>query len=307
VHHIAFDGWSESVLAADLAAAYSATRNARTSTAPMARATPDAPATSLSMVHYAHEEQAAHADLAGQTARLREELAELPILRWPAGPPARTPSSPQRREPPAHVEALLDADVVAGVDVLASVPGVTRFVVLLTLWGRALSAVTEQCDLAVGVPVAQRFGAATEHAIGCFMNIVCVRLRGAALSSGRDAFAATGQAVQRSFAAQDVQFADVVELLGQARTGRPPVFQTLFALQNNAPPRLELAGVRTRLLRQPYLDLPLELHAELWPTGNGMIRAVISWRPEAVAEQTARQLCAVFTEGVRTAASGAGR
>jgi mycobactin peptide synthetase MbtE len=40
------------------------------------------------------------------------------------------------------------------------------------------------------------------------------------------------------------------------------VLQTLFALEGNAEPRLELLRVRTEFLRQPYLDLPLELRAK---------------------------------------------
>jgi mycobactin peptide synthetase MbtE len=80
------------------------------------------------------------------------------------------------------------------------------------------------------------------------------------------------------------------------RAGRTPVFQTLFALQGNAEPRLELLRVRTEFLRQPYLDLPLELHAELWPQERGDVEMVVSFRLECVNEATAIELAKLYTE-----------
>jgi hypothetical protein len=136
--------------------------------------------------------------------------------------------------------------------------------------------------------------------------MVCIRLRGPALGAGLSAVEQTGRIAGRAFAAQDVPFADVVKLVRPAWTGRPALFQTLFALQDNAAPRLRLDGARTTFCRQPYLELPLELHAEMWPEEDGGLRLVVSFRPAAVPEVTARELAKNFTDRLRTMNAGAG-
>jgi hypothetical protein len=91
------------------------------------------------------------------------------------------------------------------------------------------------------------------------------------------------------------------------RGGRPPLFQTLFAVQDNAVPELRLAGLPTRFVRQPYLELPLELHAELWPaTGGGLLLTVYS-RPDAVSDATVAELAKRFTDRLHTSAPKASR
>jgi hypothetical protein len=82
----------------------------------------------------------------------------------------------------------------------------------------------------------------------------------------------------------------------EAEGGRTPVLQTLFALQGNAEPRLELLRVRTEFLCQPYLDLPLELRAELWPQDRGDVEMVVSFRHECVNEATAIELGKLYSE-----------
>jgi mycobactin peptide synthetase MbtE len=284
VHHIAFDGWSESVLAADIAAAYNRARGAGT---PAAESPP-----SLAAAYTDYAGRVAHADMARQQDYLRKELADLPALRWPAAPAQHGPCAP------GEVELPLGPDAVAGIDAQAAEAGVTRFVVLLSHCARSLAEVTGQRDLAVGVPVAQRSTPALERAVGCHINMLCVRLRGAAIGRGPSAIRETGRIAVRAFAAQDVPFSDVLRLARPPGAGRPPLFQTLFTLQDNAIPRLSLTGLRTAFLRQPYVQLPLELHTELWPGEDGGMRLVVSFRPEAVPEITAREFAERFTDRV---------
>ncbi|PSJ30351.1 non-ribosomal peptide synthetase [Streptosporangium nondiastaticum] len=286
VHHVAFDGWSEGVLAEDLSAAY------RTA---VARGTAElSPRPTLAEVH--REREARRREAAPEThhAFLRNELSGVPEMRWPSGP------EPREAGAPGLVEAVLGAEAVARADAAAAAAGVTRFVVLLSLWAASLSEATGQRDFAVGVPVAQRDGAGLERAVGCHINMLCLRLRGAALDGDGAALERVAETAARSFAAQDVPFPDVVSLVDPPRNGRPPLYQTLFACQDNTPARLGLVGANTTLLRQPYLDLPLELHTELWPADDGGLLVHIAFRPDAVAESTAREVAKRFAERVRT-------
>lgn len=292
VHHIAFDGWSETILTEDLAAAYNAAR-AGDEPAPAAP-----PQSSLADARDAHVERLAYVDLEAQREQLLAELADVPDMRWPEGP------TESRRGAPGYVELSVDPDVLAAVDAVSAESGVTRFVVLLHGWARSLAAVTSQRDLAIGVPVAQRYSPGLERAVGCHINMVCIRLRGAALGRGAAGIRETGRTVGRSFAAQDVPFADLARAVRRPRTGRPPLFQTLFSLHDNPPARLELDGLRTTFLPQPYLDLPLELVADVWPDDTGGPRLAVSFRREIVPEAVGRECALRFEEELRRIRSG---
>lgn len=280
VHHIAFDGRSESVLARDLAAAYEAARGSAATPEPVTLAAAyDAYAARL-------EGAAAHHDY------LREEFSGAPDLQWPAG----------ATEPAAGcvVEVPLSPAVVAGADALAAASGVSRFAVLLTCYATSLAEVTGQDDFVVGVPVVQRDAPVLEHAIGCHITMLALRLRG----STPDGVRAVGRLAERAFAAQDVPFPDLLRAAGVQPGDRHPLFQTVFALQDNPAPELRLPGLKTTFLRQPYLDLPLELHTELWPAPGGGLLVTVHFRPEAVPEVTAQEIAKRFADRTHTLRSG---
>lgn len=306
VHHVAFDGWSERILAEDLSTAY---RTAATSGTPAL-----SPRPTLAAVHRERRALLREAGAESHHAFLRAELSDVPAMRWPAGPESSrqavmpgTVETPGTVEAPGLVETVLDAEAVAGADAVAAAAGVTRFVVLLSSWAASLAEATGQRDFAVGVPVAQRDGVELERAIGCHINMLALRLRGASLEGDASAIARVAETTARAFAAQEVPFPDVLSLVEPPRGGRPPLYQTLFACQDNVPPRLELVGARATLLRQPYLDLPLELHTELWPTDDGGLLVHTAFRPDAVAESTASEVSKRFADRVRTLSPGATR
>jgi mycobactin peptide synthetase MbtE len=68
------------------------------------------------------------------------------------------------------------------------------------------------------------------------------------------------------------------------------LFQTLFAVHDNAPVRLALDGMRTSFVRQPYLALPLDLHTELWPGDDGGLLLTVYFDPDAVAGSCAADI-----------------
>ncbi|MGX6601664.1 amino acid adenylation domain-containing protein [Micromonosporaceae bacterium Da 78-11] len=294
VHHVAFDGWSEGILADDLGTAYRAAVETPAAT-PERFAAVLGPVSSMAELDRAARVRRRLAEPDRHLDRLRAELAGLPALRWPPVPvPGPVPMAGPP-EPP-RIEVRLAPETVAAIDVSAAEAGVTRFVVLLALWAASVAEVTGQRDFAVGTPVAQRDGTGLDRAVGCHITMLCLRLRGAALDGGGAAIRQTGQIVAQALAARETALSDLLDAAGPGPVGRAPLYQTLFAYQDNAPPRLRLPGARTTFVRQPYLDIPLELHAELWPDDEGGLRVEIAYRPEAVAEDTARDLAKLFDD-----------
>ncbi|MBB5803844.1 amino acid adenylation domain-containing protein [Saccharothrix ecbatanensis] len=272
VHHIAFDGWSEAVFARDLAAAYRGGLDH---------------APGLADTWSLRQDYLRHADLERQRAWAKEELRDLPQLVYPVGPDA-----PDHE--PGRVEEVLTPADVAVLDAAADAAGVTRFVALLAAYGRALAELSGQDDFAVGVPVAQRADHRLHDVVGCHVDLVCVRLRGDAGSLTH-----VGDLVRRAFEAQDVGFGEVVRLVNPPRSSRTPLFQNLFAYQDNTPPDLPLDDVATRFLRQPYLGLPTEVQTDVWPTDDGGLRVVVGFLPAAVAVGFADDLAKRFADLVR--------
>ncbi|MFB7361972.1 AMP-binding protein [Streptomyces hydrogenans] len=288
VHHIAFDGWSESVLAADLATAYATARAGDRPVLP--------PAPTVAGAARLRAARRAGADTGSALAERVAELTGVPPLAWPAPLDGPEPAAREIR----RTEVPLAADAAERLDEAARRSGTTRYAVLLALYGQVLTALTGQDDLAVGVPVAQRHDLALESAVGCHIDMACLRLRGEVLDGGPASVAAAGRILGRAFAAQDVPFHELVRALNPPRTGRPPLFQTLLVLQDNTPPALPLDGLTTTLLRPPYLDLPLEAHTELWPLPDGGLLLTVSHRPAAVPDHTARELAKRLADLVHT-------
>lgn len=298
VHHICFDGWSEAVIAADLGAAYNARRLGGCAARP--------PCPSLADAWSIREQYLRHVDLDRQRRWLERELRCLPELAYPGEPGAAGRAGGGAGRDTTHADPGLVAETigpaeVASLDAIATAAGVTRFAVLLSGYGQVLAELTGQRDFGVGVPVAQRSDDRLAHAVGCHVNAVCVRLRGdalagGALAGGARSVRAAGRLAAQALRAQDLGLGEVVRLVKPPRSGRTPLFQNLFAYQDNALPRLDLGGARTRFIRQPYLGLPTELQTDLWPQPDGGLRLVVSFDRQSVPSQFADDLAKRFAD-----------
>ncbi|GGN85418.1 amino acid adenylation protein [Actinoplanes lobatus] len=275
VHHVAFDGWSESVLADDLATAYRARAHGDQPQWP--------PVADLGRLHTIRTAHRAAAGTGDQLRRRIDGLNGLPELQVPAGAESGGPAQVTRELSAATVHALTAA---------ADHHGQSLFQLLLWLYGRALAECTGQRDFGIGVPVAQRVDARIEHMVGCFITMACVRLHGRAL--GPDGAATAGRLIQDAMRDVDVSIPELVRALNPPRSGRAPLFQTIFALQNNTTPHMDLTPAQATFLRQPYLGIPTELQAEVWPHDDGL-RLVITTDRAAVADDFAATLADTFT------------
>ncbi|WP_369184837.1 condensation domain-containing protein [Streptomyces sp. Y1] len=280
-HHIAFDGWSESVLAADLGASYDARLRGRRAELP-----PVAGAAARAGLRE-RQERLRQAELERQLAFWKQTLAGTPELVFPAAD-----GSGQ-----ARFTTTLDDGELAAVDALAARHGVTRFAVLLTVYDRALAGTTGQRDYGVGFPVARRWDPALANVIDCCVDSLCLRMEPATRYGTVDlgeALRATAARLSAAYAATDVSFPEVVRWLNPPRTGRAPLFQNMFALQDNAVGELRMRDLVARRVVEPYLGLPTELHTEVTPLGEGRLTVSVSCDRGRVPQDTARGLFDAF-------------
>lgn len=266
VHHAAFDGWSEHLLADELSQAY-------------AGADPRPPVPAPAQVYQLVQELGAAADLQGQREHWRASLDGLLPLSWPAGPaddPAAT--GDQHRV----IELAVADQALAAAVRAAREQSTTLLTVLLDAVREAVRRQTGQDDFGVGVPVTQRGTSELQRPIGCLIDTVCVRLRGAD---------DVREAVEAAIANADLPFAEVVRLLRPKRTGRHPLYQVIAAVQDSPLPCLDLTGCRAEPLPNTDVLWPdAELVVELFSAAGAPARLRISRDPARVDQLTFERL-----------------
>jgi len=290
VHHVAFDGWSESVLARDLSSAYSARCGGQV---------PDlGPTCSLRRVGSLRTAYLSALDLNGQFRRAAERLAETPSATLPAGTavtatgtrPVRTARADIGGDTPPHAR-------------LAAAHGVTSFVVLLAAYAHALRAVSGASDFAVGVPVSCRFDARLHGEIGNYINYVPVRLTLGTEDDERKLIALANESVAAAMGDQDVPFDELEQATRARRTASGPLVQHIFAVQDNATAVLDLPGTQALLDRDDHLmDIPTETFFEVWPPSSGYslthFTAALTYKSLTVSDGAAQRLLQTFTEAI---------
>jgi len=123
---------------------------------------------------------------------------------------------------------------------------VTLFMLLLAIYNVFLSKLSGQENILVGSPIAGRTHIDLENIIGLFINTLVFRN----CPSGEKAFSLFLQEVKTHalevFAKQDYIYEELMEKVGSTanNTGRNPLFDVMFVLQNMEIPEIEMAGLK---------------------------------------------------------------
>jgi hypothetical protein len=263
MHHIASDGWSLGVLIREVSALYEAFRAGQPSPLPD-------PA-----VQYADFAAWQHRWLQGDVLRQQldywtGQLAGLPPLELP-GDHSR-PAVPSGRGGERY--ATIPKDVLDAAKALGRQEGATLYMTLLAAFQALLHRYSGLDDVAVGSPVAGRSRAEAESLIGFFVNTLVLRgdLRGD--PGFRELLRRTRRTAIGAYSHQDIPFERLVTALQPGReTGRTPLFQVMFALQNAPLPALRSPELALTPLETPSgtAKFDLTLYAAEAPDGLRLI------------------------------------
>ncbi|MEW5926454.1 MAG: amino acid adenylation domain-containing protein [Gemmatimonadota bacterium] len=234
LHHIVSDGWSSGILMRELSvfyAAFSRGEEARLPALPVQY--PDFAAWQRGWL--------AGDVLERQLSYWRERLAGAPpLLEIPTDRPRPPVQSPRGGHRPFRVSEA----TTAALRELTLREGGTLFMTLLAAWQALLGRWSGQDDVSVGTPIAGRNRVETEGLIGFFVNTLVLR---AGLDGGPSLRALLGQVRETTlgaYAHQDIPFEKLVEELQPERSlSHTPLFQVMFALQNNERGSLELGDL----------------------------------------------------------------
>jgi amino acid adenylation domain-containing protein len=228
MHHIVSDGWSLGVLVREVSALYEAAHRGEP---------PRLPEPALQYVDYA----AWQLDwLQGEALRTQldywsAQLAGVATLELPTDRPRPAVSSQRGGER----AALLPRPVLDALRALGRQEGATLYMTLLAAFQVLLNRYSGQCDIAVGSPIAGRTRAELEDLIGFFVNTLVLRGDLAGDPPFRELLHRTRRAAIEAFTHQDLPFEKLLSVLHPDRaTGRSPLFQVMFVLQNAPLPAL---------------------------------------------------------------------
>jgi amino acid adenylation domain-containing protein len=267
IHHIAGDGWSLAPLARDLAAAYSA------------RCIGQAPDWAPLPVQYADfalwqrailgERSDPDSPVGRQLEYWRTTLAGVPQeLELPYDRPRPAISSGRGGEVPVQLPGELCQRLAR----LARDHGASLFMALHAAFAALLSRLGAGSDIPIGTPVAGRADEALDDLVGFFVNTLVLRADIGGDPTFAELLARVRDLDLAAYAHQDVPFEHLVEDLRPARSmARHPLFQVMFAFDNNDEAKLELPGLSVR--EQPLIgdtakfDLMLVLRDSPGPSG----------------------------------------
>jgi amino acid adenylation domain-containing protein len=234
MHHIVSDGWSTGILIREIAVLYDAFCSGRPS--PLS----ELPVQYADFAHWQRQWLQGEV-LETQLTYWKQQLLDArPLLELPADHPR--PAVQTFRG--AHQSFLLPKAVGDTLKALSRQEGVTLFMTLLAAFKILLHRYTNQDDLVVGTPTANRNRLETEGLIGFFVNTLVLRTDLSDNPSFRELLHRVREVCLGAYAHQDVPFERLVEELHLARDlSRNPLFQVMFVLQNASVQALELPGL----------------------------------------------------------------
>ncbi len=268
LHHVAADGWSEAVLVRELGAHYLARVSGREAALPP-----------LALQYGDYAVWQRRVDAGGARQRKLESWS-----RALAGAPAALELPADRPRPPVQsfrgdtFRFHLDAPRAGALRALARREDCTLFMVLLAGFDAWLHRCTGQDDLVVGTPLAGRDHPALEPLIGCFINVLPVRVRVDAGEGFRALLRRVRSALLDAYPAGDVSFDRIVDAAGMPRdASRSPLVQVLFALQNTPLERLDLPGLAAERVEVAGRSSRYDLSVYLREEPDGALGALVEF------------------------------
>lgn len=293
-HHSAFDGWSASILVRELSALYAAERRG-------ARAVLDAPP-----IHYAdfaawQRACSEGAPFAEQRDFWKRQLAGAP-------PDLELPGDRRSRQnvPPSmgRVPVVLEAALMSQLRALGQREGATTFMTLSAAFATLLARYSGQWDVVIGTAVANRRLPSTQSVIGAFVNTLALRFTLDAAAPFASAVRVARTVTTAAFDHHDLPFDIVVaDSAPERRADRTPLFQAMFAIQDQEGWQLDLDGAATTAIDTPPGVSAIPLSLVLHDSGDS-VRGYLEYRADVFDAGTITRLGANYAALLRHCASG---
>ncbi len=235
IHHIAGDAWSFAIFVREFAHYYAARREGREAEL----AAPDVDYADFARWQRRQWESGAFEE---HKAYWLEHLRAAP-------PFLNIPTDRPRPDVLTHRGALLSFDVdaaaAAGIRAISAEQGTTIFMSLLTVYSVLLARLSNQRDIIIGTPIANRNRSEWEELMGVFVNTLALRIDLDGSPGFRELLQRVRAVTLAAYEHQDMPFEQLVhELKPERDLSRSPLFQVMFDVQNVQVQKLEMPDVQ---------------------------------------------------------------
>ena len=262
MHHIVSDGWSMGVLIKEVGALYRAFIEDKPS--PLA------------------ELPVQYADFAVWQRRwLTGEVFETHWRYWKrqlggASPVLNLPTDKPRPEVQSFrgssQSLQLPGSMAEALNALSKHEGVTLFMLLLAAFKTLLSRYTEQSDIVIGSPIANRNRVELEGLIGFFVNTLILRTDLSGNPTFRELVGRVRAVALEAYAHQDMPFEQLVEQMQPERTmSRNPLFQVMFQMENTPREDLPLPGLVLSPVEVERVTTQFDLSFDVMENDQGLV------------------------------------
>ncbi|MGW3453151.1 amino acid adenylation domain-containing protein [Streptomyces albidoflavus] len=266
MHHSVSDGWSLGVFFREMVTLYEAFQAG--DPAPLAPLP-------IQYADYAH----------WQRQWLVDEVQDRQLGYWTRqldGVDPRLPLPADRTRPAiktyegAHERFHLPEDLLRQLKALAERHDVTLYMTLLSVYALLLHRYSEQTDIAIGTPVANRQRIESEGLIGFFANTLVMRTDLSGDPAFTELLGRVKDVALQAFSHQDVPFEAVVDALQLERSlSHSPLFQVAFVLQEAHTDReVRLGDLDVSLIEFDFDITKFDATLDLRETPDGLIGAI---------------------------------
>ncbi|RCJ25078.1 hypothetical protein A6770_28095 [Nostoc minutum NIES-26] len=262
MHHIVSDGWSMGVFVSELAALYNAYSQGE-----------ESPLTPLPIQYgdFAiwQREWLQGEVLQNQLNYWEQQLKDAPAL---LVLPTDRPRPAVQTFAGATQEFALSMELTQKLTKLSQEQGVTLFMTLLAVFDTLLYRYTEQEDILVGTPIANRNHGDIEGLIGFFVNTLVLRTDLSGNPSFNELLGRVRQMAMEAYSHQDLPFEMLVERLQPERDlSHAPLFQVDFLLQNDPLSQVQLNGLSATALPIESTTAKFDLTLAMSNTVTGLV------------------------------------
>jgi hypothetical protein len=297
MHHIVCDGWSKSILAADLSALYAARH------AGLIPALPALPASYGDFVAYQRglDPALTSAQLAYWDRQLNGAAAIPPL-------PADLLGRPGGGEHGGSVAVTIPASDTQRLAATAAASRATMFMALHACWAITLSRYSGQRDIIIASPYGGRPAPEFEPLIGFFVNVLPLRVRLHGDPSFREILGQVRGTALDGYENSQVAFHLIARRVAASAAGQiRALSQTSLAFANLPYEDIRLPGLAVSSYTLTRADVRFPLELQLWEDRDDhSIRGRLIYRTDLFTPQTAGQLAADFTAAAQQAAASPG-
>jgi amino acid adenylation domain-containing protein len=283
MHHVISDMWSCGLFVGEVLEAYQARTEGR------APRLPELPVQYVDYAIWQHERLSAeHAETSVDYWRTQLRGAP-PLLELPADRPR--PATQSLRG--ATEQVRLDPRLTEAISARGRELGATPFMTLLAAFTAALGRWAGTTDVMVGTAAAARTPE-VEHLIGCFINVIPLRISLDGEPSFAELVARARAAALGGFEHQEVPFDRLVRELASGRDlSHQPLVQALFIVQNAPMPTPADGPLSLETVPVPRADTEFDLDVQLWDNGTQFV-GVIEYATDLFDRETVRRMWRQF-------------